>query len=137
MAASATMIARLRRMVAEPTTVTYSDADLTTAIERYPLPDDSLIWPRQPTDAGWTATYDLNAAAADVWSEKASVVAQDFDFSADGGSYTRSQVYEQYRRQAAYYNARKAIGHIEVEPWPRPLSRLSSTTWQSNQPEIP
>ncbi len=39
MAASAEQIARLRRMVAEPTTATYTDDDLAAYIAAHPLMD--------------------------------------------------------------------------------------------------
>ena len=104
MAASAADIARLRRMAAEPTTTTYTDAVLSTTIERYPVRDaDGLA----PTDTDWTATYDLNAAASDVWSEKAAALATAFDFTADGGSFQRSQSAKQAQLMASYYRSRR------------------------------
>lgn len=47
---------------------------------------------RPPTDAAWVGTYDLNAAAAEGWRMKAGKVAGDFNFSADGGSYSKADV---------------------------------------------
>ena len=84
MTASAAQIAQLRRMVAEPATTTYSDAALQGYIEAYPLLDqrgeppytyDYATPPAQVANPEWIATYDLHAAAADVWEEKAATTA--------------------------------------------------------------
>jgi len=55
-------------------------------------------------------TFDLNAAAAEVWDQKASSVAERFDFSADGASFKVSQLTENYRKQAAYYRSLASFG---------------------------
>jgi hypothetical protein len=47
-------------------------------------------------------TYDLYAAAAEVWRQKAAHVAERFDFSADGASFKASQLRAQYMEQAEY-----------------------------------
>ena len=74
MSATATMIASVRRMTAEPTATTYTDTILSAYIEAYPLHDaDGLAF----DDTNWTATYDLNAAAAGIWLEKAASVANE------------------------------------------------------------
>lgn len=65
-------------MVQEPTTRHYSDDDLDTIIEQYPLHDldGNSPW-TEDTDGtltvntDWTATYDLHAAAAEIWLKKA------------------------------------------------------------------
>ncbi len=48
----------------------------------------------EPTDADWTGTYDLNAAAAEGWRWKAGAVAGAFDFGTDQQSFERSQMVE-------------------------------------------
>lgn len=106
MSATTAQVARLRRMVAEPTTDTYSDVDIAAYIEAYPLLDAEG---NDPDETDWTATYDLHAAAADVWEEKAAAFAAGFDFTADGGSFTRSQQYEQCLKQARYHRARRRM----------------------------
>jgi hypothetical protein len=100
-----TDIAELRRMIAEPTTTTYSDATLTTYIEKYPLIDS---YGRDPTITGWVEDYDLASAAAKIWAEKAAKLVCDYDFSADGASYSRSQSYEMFMKQAKYWSSRRA-----------------------------
>ena len=56
----------------------------------------------------WIPTYDLNAAAADIWEEKAATVADEFDFKADGGSFTRSQKEEKYLGKSRFHSSRKS-----------------------------
>lgn len=47
---------------------------------------------RVPSDSGWVGTWDLNAAAAEGWRIKGGKVAGDFNFSADGASYSKADV---------------------------------------------
>lgn len=122
MAATDADIARLRRMVADASEETYFDSDLAAAIERAPRPDSAG---RAPTHTDWVATYDLHAAAAEVWSEKAAALSGAYDFQADGASYARSQQYTQAVAQARWHNARRAasgqtlVTTFEEEPaWP-------------------
>lgn len=89
MTATSQMILQVRRWTNEPTTVTYSDAALTALIEQYPLQDErgvdpyyydtSTDPPTQVATVGWYPTYDLHAAAADVWDEKAAALADKID----------------------------------------------------------
>lgn len=124
MSATAAQIAKVRRMVAEPTEATYSDASITAYIEVHPLVDANGTSPTyyaassraMVENTNWMATYDLNAAAADIWDEKASSLAEDYDFSADGGSYHRSQAYEQAMKQARYYRSRRSLKTITQAP---------------------
>jgi hypothetical protein len=131
MSASAAQIREVRRMVAETTTATYMDVDIAAYIERYPLIDENGEEPREPSDstglmianADWTSSFDLNAAARDIWAEKASTLADRNDFSADGGSYSLSQQYQQAMAQARYYGARRRVTSIRLWPSPRPTVR--------------
>jgi hypothetical protein len=125
MAASDAQVARLRRMVNEPDSSTYSDAELKVVIERYPLVDENGESPRVLGVAGlmeenedWLATYDLCAAAGDIWGEKAAAASANYDFAADGGSYNRSQVATAYSRLAASYRARRSPKTITLTPSP-------------------
>lgn len=113
----ASWVARLRRLVAEPTTDTYTDIDLSEYISRYPVDDaDGYV----PTDIGWAGNWDLNLAAADVWEEKAATVAANFDFAADGGDYKRSQAYAQALQQARNFRARRQTGTLTMVATPKP-----------------
>jgi hypothetical protein len=55
-------------------------------------------------------TYDIEAAAADIWRQKAGHVADRFDFSADGAQFKASQLAAQYERQAQRLEARSGGG---------------------------
>jgi hypothetical protein len=116
MTPTANQIAQLRRMVAEPTVTTYSDAVLTTYIETYPCVDENGESPRvsSTTTPGtmmvnpdWIETYDLHSAAAAIWEEKAAAHSVKFDFDADGGSYTRSQQHEHAMQQVRHHLSRR------------------------------
>lgn len=125
MTATAAQIAHVRRMVAEPTLVTYDNDVIQAYIETYKLMDENGENPRVPStlqpgvlfdNPDWTPTYDLNSAAADIWEEKASVLAQDFDFDADGGNYRRSQAYDQAMKQARHYRSRRSVRTVRQVP---------------------
>lgn len=142
MAATAAQIAQVGRMVAEPTTTTYSDAAIQGYIEAHPCIDErgeepydwdtSTDPPTQDANESWIATYDLNAAAADIWDEKAATAAQDYDFLADGASYSRSQAYQQAAARARYYRARRNPRTITLRPEPEAATR---DTWVGNLQE--
>lgn len=133
---TAAQIAQLRRMVAEPTITTYSDALITEYIERYPHMDE---WQELPLDdygdanPNWTPTYDLNAAAGDIWEEKASAVSHKYDFSADGGSFSASKQYDQYMKQARNFRSRRLPSTVAMVKYP-PESEFDDS-WIGNLPE--
>lgn len=60
---------------------------------------------RAPTDDGWEPTYALNAAAAEGWRQKAARVAGDFDFSADGATFSKGDVLAHCLDMEAHYAA--------------------------------
>jgi hypothetical protein len=119
---SVDQVAEVRRKAAEPLTTNYADTVIVSYIERYPLIDSAGAL---PDETDWVPTYDLNAAAADIWDEKAAALAVQYDFQADGGSYHRSQAYAQAMQQARYYRSRRAAGTrtlIAVPKNPTPLA---------------
>jgi hypothetical protein len=143
---TAAQIAQVRRMVAEPTTTTYSDAQITTYIETYPVMDvqgelpytlSSATPPVNEVNANWMPTYDLNAAAADVWQEKAAGVANLYDFEADGGKYSRSQVIKQAMEMARFYRSRRMPTTHQLVKTPDERTAADSS-WIGNlsEPEI-
>lgn len=144
MAASSDDVARLRRMVNEPTAATYTDDDLSAYIERYPCIDDQGLRPfyidqttsppSRTETIGWMPTYDLNYAASDLWAEKAAILSQDYDFSADGGKYDRSQAYEQAMKQSRFYLSRRQPGTIKLSQEPRTADRRD-VVYVGNLPE--
>jgi hypothetical protein len=104
MAPSVADIARLRRMTNEPTTTPYTDDLLSTYLSAWPLVDKNGL----TIDNGgtsWIEAYDLHAAAADIWEEKASVRSDKHDFTADGANYSASQMYEYAIEQAKHHRA--------------------------------
>lgn len=48
-------------------------------------------------------TFNLNAAAAEVWQKKASHVHKAYDFAADGARYDRSQMFVHCMKMAEHY----------------------------------
>lgn len=116
MTATAEQIAKVRRMTNEKTTANYQDGDIQAVIEGYPLVDVDGFSPDQDN---WTATYDLNAAAADIWEEKAASRAEKFDFTADGATYHHSQPFEACIKQARYYRSRRSFKTVEMEVSPK------------------
>ena len=130
---TADLIAQLRRMTAEPlTSDTYTQSELSAVIARYPLPD-SLG--RIPTATLWAGAWDLNRAAADIWDEKASLLATDFDFSADGGDYKRSQAHAQMLAMASRYRSRRATSALVLVATPPPEAAPGVDEWLGNAPE--
>jgi hypothetical protein len=145
MSVSAFDLARLRRMVDEPTTTPYTDVILTAYIELSPLMDERGVepfwWdtsvdpPVQVATVGWIPTWDLHNAASMVWEEKASVVAELFDFPAREGNFQHSRQYVAFKEKARYYGARKAArsAHLIASP----SFRRRGDSWIANLPEEP
>ena len=112
MGATTSQISQLRRMCALATDdATYTAAVLAEYVERYPVDDEDG---RDPEDAEWEETYDLNAAAGDVWEEKASAIADLYNFTADGGTFNRSEAFEHARRQASHFRSRRFARSVKV-----------------------
>ena len=127
MAVTAAQIAQLRRMVGEVNSSTYSDTVLAEYIERAPLIDSlgrdpyvvsATTPPVMIANVDWVATYDLNLAASEIFSEKASALAAQFDFSEDGQSFSRRQKYENAERQARIFRAKRSAQAIKLYPYP-------------------
>jgi hypothetical protein len=121
MTVSAADIAAIRRMTAV-TNTEYSDDEVTDIVERYPVADAAGNFPTTPdgeVNADWTPRYDLHAAAADIWDEKASSLAARYDFTADGSTYHRSQAYNQAMQQARWHRSRRMIGTHRMVAYPR------------------
>lgn len=117
MSVTAGNISKLRRMIAEPTTAAYSDADLVEILASHPVMDERgeqpFTWDFSTTPPGkeendqWIPTYDFHLSAAEIWEEKAAAVADEHDFSADGADFSRSQVYQNYIKNARFHRARR------------------------------
>ena len=127
---TAAELTRLRRMIVDTAAPqTYTDAALTTIVERYPCVDmrgespfvESVLYPGTLVlNDDWTATYDINAAAGEVWEEKAAALAANFDFSADSAGFQRSQAFTQAQQMARHYRSRRNPSTVTLRPEPRP-----------------
>src|SRR4051812_15430299 len=112
------MVERLRRMIAEPVTSdTYTESMLRSVLERYPLLDSAG---HDPSNTSWVGGWDFNRAAADLWEEKAAVYIADFDFSADGGDYKRSQAYTQMLAAARRFRSLRSTSALVLVATPAP-----------------
>lgn len=116
MAVTDEMIAQLRRMIAESGSETYSDDTLEAVIEKYPMIDADGHF---TDDDDWSETYDMNAAAADIWAEKAGAAAANYDFSADGASFNRSQEMDMATRMCAFYRSRRSMRTVRMIQSPK------------------
>jgi hypothetical protein len=71
------------------------------------IADDSAKVPDSsgfaPSHASYTDTYDLFRAASEAWRWKAGIVAENYDFIAEGGEFKRAQVYAHYMEQSKRY----------------------------------
>lgn len=103
MSATADMVALVRLKINEPDDSRFTDEQIETIIEQFPVRDADDL---PPSDDDWAATYDLNRAASDLWLQKASIFQEEYDFNADGANFHRSQRYNNAIRQAALYNGR-------------------------------
>jgi len=144
MAATAEQIAELRRLVAEPVSDDYPDELLASSIEAYPLMDERgeepFTWdtsttpPTKAANPAWIETYDLMAAAADIWAKKAAELAADFDFEADGHSMARSQAFRHAVERERYFRSRRSPKTATLIKWPKE-SNTRTMPWIGNLPE--
>lgn len=122
MTASAAMITQVRAWVKEPTTTPYTDAEIRVFIERYPLTDERGVdpyWydtstepPTQTATDGWYPTYDLHAAAADIWDEKAALLADTVDRPHQGPTpavHRETQPRDFAAQRARYHRSRRNV----------------------------
>ncbi len=129
MTATTAMRAELRRMIDEPEEATYDDDALDLYIERYPAidvlgttpvkVDYSTEPPTLSVKDEWIPTYDLHAAAADIWLEKSATVAEDYTVTADGSTLKRSDVQKQYKEQSRIHRGRRKPGTVTLRVEPR------------------
>lgn len=123
-------IRRVRRLSGESEGSVFSDLDFQEALERYPLTDSSGV---DPSEADWLGRWDVFAAAADIWDEKSAALSGDFDFSADGASYSRSQAYQNAVSQAKSMRARASAKSVTIKIDP-PIETFE--TWIANSAEV-
>lgn len=124
-----TSIRDVRRYAAELTATTYEDEHIEEIIKRYSLPDrrgsnaDYLSTfplsaaPVYTQNPNWVATYDLHAAAAAIWEEKAAEAAAcAMDFRTEGVTVNKSQKFAAYMRMASYHKARRMARAVRMTP---------------------
>src|SRR3990172_2827266 len=118
-------IGKLRRMTAERINSNYSDAYMTAYITPCPGTDETGEPPRiasttvpgeMMVNPDWTATYDLHAAAAMIWEEKSGNLAPNYDFEADGGSYSRGQAFTHAMQMVRFHTSRRNPKTITLVP---------------------
>ena len=130
-------------MIAEPTEETYSDEALAARIEAFPVLDERgevpYTWdtattpPTKTTNDNWIETYDLNAAAAKVWGEKAAALTGEFDFRSDDQGFDRSQKYRQALKMSLFHNARRRPTTFTGHKYPKETA--SAQSYIGNLPE--
>lgn len=59
-------------------------------------------------------SYDLNAAAADIWRGKAANASKYFDFRTDNHQISKSQLYKQFMDMAAHYQSQSSTQSFSV-----------------------
>lgn len=64
-------------------------------------------------------SYDVYAAASELWSLKAAHVAERFDFTVDDASFSASKLIDQYEKMAAKCLSQSATGGIHVSQFYR------------------
>jgi hypothetical protein len=94
---------QIERMVQASIDPTLSADEVTDLVNVAARPDSDGY---DRTDDAWTPTWDLNAAAAEGWSRKASLAANLFNFAEDGQRFDRSQIYANCVTQRDYYAAK-------------------------------
>lgn len=117
MTAITVMIDQVRRMTGV-SNGDYTNQSIQAIIERYPVPDmagNTPLLKNGDANPDWKARYDLHAAAADIWEEKAASLAADYDFTADGAIFHRSQAHDQAMRQARWHRSRRILSMIAAE----------------------
>ena len=125
MTVTQTEVKRIRIMIAEPTSITYTDSDLIALIEEKQSVDVNGLY---PNDSGWTPTYDLFLVASEIWIEKASIVSDEFDFHADGGTFQREQKHKMALEQASYYASRSKGYNLKMKQ--DPMTTVYSTGYE-------
>ena len=146
MTATASMRFQVRRWTNEPDESTYTDALLSSLIECYPLQDERGVDPyyydtttdppTQVATRGWYPTYDLHAAAADIWDDKAAALGETIDRPHQqpiNGYNKETQPRDFALAQARYHRSRRAAQTGKLIQSPSRTRRGAS--WIGNLPE--
>lgn len=101
---------QLERMTAAADEPKLLTGDITQLLSMSALADGDG---RPPSDLAWEPNWDLNRGAAEGWRWKAAKLATKFDFDADGGRYSRSQMLQMCLDMAMQYQ-RKIAATVQV-----------------------
>lgn len=131
MAATAAQLATLKRYTNEDGSGDVYTGDLLTSIlESYPVSDSDG---NEPDESNWTATYDLHAAAAQIWGEKAATLVCKVDSNLPGGgSYRNSQLLDNAVKMEKWHKARARARGIRFTAYPKPTD---DRVWVGNLDE--
>lgn len=101
--------ALLEKMVAADAAPVLDALEVEQLLDRAQRVDPSGL---APSDANWTPTWDLNAAAAEGWRWKAGKVAGAYSFGDAGASFNRSDMVKACMAMAKTYGSR-GVGTIK------------------------
>ena len=121
-------VSLLSDMTAATSRPTLAQARLEDLVDRFSMADRYGVAPK---DDGWEPTWNLNAAAAEGWRLKAAAVAGDFNFSADGASYSKADVLAHCLELEAKFAA-LSHGTIQTEANWDPLRMNLPRDWDGN-----
>lgn len=102
MALTVAQIARVRQLVNDVTSETFTDQDIQDTADAMAKTKDSSG--NAPSHASYVDTYDLYLLAAELWRIKAGFFAEDFDFRSEGADFSRSQKYKMCIAQSKRYS---------------------------------
>lgn len=122
-------LALLMERVAATSRPVLSDATVAAILDSHPTPDTAG---RLADDDDWVPTYDLDAAAAEGWRVKGGKVAGDFNFAADGATYSKADVMAHCLAMEAKYASRShgisKVGAMGSTAWADRYSEWDGTT---------
>lgn len=95
-------VARVKLLGATAAKPAVSDGTVGLAVDAYGLVDAAGV---PPNLIGWSPTYDVNAAVAEVYRIKAGLVSSDFNFTADDASFSKGDVLANLLSMEAKYAA--------------------------------
>lgn len=96
------VVTRVTSLVAASSRPVLTGDDVKASIMAHPKVDQYGVYADQE---GWEATWDTYAAVAELWGIKAGRVAGDFNFQADGGSFSKGDVIAHCLAMEAKYAA--------------------------------
>ena len=96
-------VVRLGLEIPEDKEAAFTNDLLAGFIEAHPVKDSTG---KKPADLGYSATYDLMAATADLWGLIAASLSSLYDFVADAATFSRSQVFQHALTMARFFRSR-------------------------------